>query len=101
MKGPALQLQTLSERFSDPLLTALTGMLAILLFVVSPLQAAGIISAHHFGFAFGLLLLVAVFIVSRSATAVAAIVVSIALLFLATILRLRHPSLLDIWLDAS
>ena len=32
----------LQERFRDPLLTALTIMLAVLLFVVGPLQAAGI-----------------------------------------------------------
>ena len=39
----------LQERYSDPLLTALTLMLSILLFVVGPLQAAGIVEAHHFG----------------------------------------------------
>jgi hypothetical protein len=59
----------LQERFSDRLLTALTIMLLVLLFVVSPLQAAGVVEAHHFGLAFGLVLVAAVFIVSGSAIA--------------------------------
>ena len=56
----------LQERYSDPLLTALTVMLAVLLFVVGPLQAAGVVAAHQFGIAFGLVLVAAVFIVSAA-----------------------------------
>jgi hypothetical protein len=37
----------LQEQYSDPLLTALTIMLAMLLFVVGPLQAAGVVAAHY------------------------------------------------------
>jgi hypothetical protein len=91
----------LQERFSDPLLTVLTIMLLVLLFVVGPLQAAGIVEAHHFGLAFGLVLVAAVFIVSGSAIAVAATLVAIALIAGATVLRLRQPSALDIYLDAT
>jgi hypothetical protein len=57
-------LLALRKRLGDPLLTVLTLMLAILMFVVGPLQAAGIVAAHHFGLAFGLVLMAAVFIVS-------------------------------------
>jgi hypothetical protein len=39
----------LQARLGDPLLTALTIMLAILLFVIAPLQAGGVIAAHYFG----------------------------------------------------
>jgi hypothetical protein len=101
MKPTGVTLHRLSERLGDPLLTALTIMLVALLFVVAPLQAAGIVAAHHFGFAFGLVLVAAVFIVSRSVIAVAAILVAIALILLATVLRLRQPAILDIYLDAS
>jgi hypothetical protein len=38
------------ERARDPLLTALTVMLAVLMFVLAPLQAAGVLAAHWFGF---------------------------------------------------
>lgn len=92
--------RTLRDRLADPLLTALTLMLAIVLFVVAPLQAAGIVAAHNFGIAFGLVLVAAVFIVSESWIAVGAILVALALIVAATILRLRHPSLLDIYLDS-
>jgi Ion channel len=91
----------LQERFSDPLLTALTIMLAILMFVVGPLQAAGYVGAHHFGIAFAFVLVVAVFIVSGSALAVGAILIAIGLVLAATVLRLRQPSNLDIFLEAS
>jgi hypothetical protein len=91
----------LQEQYSDPLLTALTVMLAVLLFVVGPLQAAGVAAAHHFGIAFGLVLVAAVFIVSGSAVALAAVLVTLGLIVLATALRLRHPSTVDIYLDAT
>jgi hypothetical protein len=92
--------RTLRDRLADPLLTALTVMLAIILFVVAPLQAAGIVAAHNFGVAFGLVLVAAVFLVSESWTAVIAILVALALIAAATILRLRQPSIIDIYLDA-
>jgi hypothetical protein len=91
----------LQERYSDPLLTALTIMLAMLLFVVGPLQAAGVVAVHYFAFAFAAVLLAAVFIVSGSALAVGAILVAVALILAATVSRLRQPSVLDIYLDAA
>jgi len=75
-------------------------MLAILMFVVAPLQAMGLLAAHHFGIAFALVLIVAVFAVSGSLIAVAATLVAVAMIFVATVLRLRQPSLFDVYLDA-
>jgi hypothetical protein len=91
----------LQERLTDPLLTALTIMMAVLMFVVAPLQAVGVFAAHHFGIAFALLLVAAVFMVSGSALAVAAILLAIALVGVATTLRLQQPSIIDVYLDAS
>jgi len=91
----------LRERLSDPLLTALTVMLAVLMFVVGPLQAVGVFGAHHFGLAFGLMLVVSVFVVSGSVVALTATLFAVALVVVATILRLRQPSAIDIYLDAS
>ena len=90
----------LQERYSDPLLTALTLMLAILLFVVGPLQAAGYVEARQFGIAFAFVLLAAVFIVSISVVAVGAILLAIGLVIFAGMLRAQHPSDIDIFLDA-
>ncbi len=91
----------LQERLQDPLLTALTILLAVLMFVIAPLQASGLLAVHYFGIAFALVLALAVFIVSGSPAAVGATLLAVALVVGATLLRLRHPSLLDIYLDAS
>ncbi len=91
----------LQKRYSEPLLTALTVMLVILLFVVAPLQAAGMVGAHHFGIAFGFVMLATIFVVSRSKLAVGAILLAIALIVCAGFLRLRHPSAENIYLDAA
>lgn len=99
MKGGE-SLHRLRHRLSDPLLTALTIMLAVLLFVIGPLQAAGVVAAHHFAIAFGLVLVAAVFIVSESWIAVTAILIAISLIVAATVMRLRQPSVVDIYLDA-
>jgi hypothetical protein len=69
--------------------------------VVSPLQAAGVVAVHYFAFAFAAVLLAAVFIVSGSWVAVGAILVAVALILAATVLRLSQPSALDIYLDAA
>lgn len=91
----------LRERLGDPLLTALTVMLAVVMFVIAPLQAVGFVGAHHFGLAFGLVLVVAVFVVSGSVVALTATLFAVALVLVATILRVRQPSTIDIYLDAT
>ena len=91
----------LPPALKDPLLTALTIMLAVIMFVAAPLQAAGVLGAHGFGFVIGAVIIAAAFIVSNSWLAVAPLLVSLALIALATLFRLRHPSATDIFLDAS
>ena len=44
--GQGERLRALQERYSDPLLTLLTALLLLMMFVVAPLQAAGIIRRH-------------------------------------------------------
>ncbi len=90
----------LREELHDPALTALTVMLAILMFVVGPMQAVGDLGAHHFGMVVSFLLVVAIFIVSGSAMAVCALLVAIAMVVAATAFRLRQPSIVDLYLDA-
>jgi hypothetical protein len=97
---PLPKFKSLQDRYSDPLLTALTVMLAILLFAVGPMQASGLAAAHEFGIAFGLVLVVAVFVVSGSMIALAAVLLAVGCVATATIMRLTHPSNTDILLDA-
>src|SRR3954462_14732341 len=79
----------LCERLSDPALTALTFLLAVLLFVVGPLQIAGVVTRQWFGICFGLVLIPAALLVSRSTIAVVSILMSMALVVVAAVLELR------------
>ncbi|HKA78054.1 MAG TPA: ion channel [Pseudolabrys sp.] len=92
--------QALQKRLSDPALTGLAVLLAILMFVVAPLQAVGVLGAHHFAMAVALVLVAGTFIVSGSAVAVTAMLTAIALVVAATTMRLRQPSFVDLYLDA-
>ena len=88
----------LHERISDPLLTVLTIMLAVLLFVVAPLQVAG--AGHYVGFVFLSVLILAAFMVSDSRVAVGMILVAIALIIVAMAIEFQRPSVVENYLDA-
>lgn len=65
---------------TDPLLTALTVMLAVIMFVAAPLQAAGVFGAHEFGIAIGVVIIAAAVIISNSWLAVVPLALRTALL---------------------
>ena len=88
----------LHERISDPLLTVLTIMLAVLLFVVAPLQVAG--AGYYVGFVFLSVLILAAFMVSGSRVAVGMILVAIALIIVAMAIEFQRPSVVENYLDA-
>jgi hypothetical protein len=90
----------LRDRWSDPLLTALTGLLLVMLFVVAPLQALGLFIFQAFELALAIILGVGVFLVSGSRTAVVAMLGAIAMVTVGAILRLKSPSVLDLNLFA-
>ena len=91
----------LRERLGDPLLTALTVMMMLLLFVIGPLQAAGVAAAHFFGVLFALVAIAVVFVVSGNPLAVAGTLISFILSIATSTLRQHHPSDLDIYLEAA
>ncbi len=91
----------LRERFGDPLLTTLTIMLALLLFVIAPLQASGVRGAHFFGILFGFVLVAAVFVISGSRLAVAATALALILSVVTSSLRAHHQSIVDVYLEAA
>src|SRR5580704_9364802 len=90
----------LRDRWSDPLLTALTGLLLVMLFVVAPLQALGLFIFQAFELALAIILGVGGFLVSKSRTAVVAMLGAIAMVTVGAILRLKSPSVLDLNLFA-
>jgi glycine/D-amino acid oxidase-like deaminating enzyme len=94
------RLVTLREQWSDPLLTALTVLLVIMLFVVAPLQALGIFVFEAFDFVFALVLVTGVFILSGSRAAVVAMLISLGMASFGAISRLKAPSMLDVSLFA-
>ena len=90
----------LRARWSDPLLTALTVLLIVMLFVVAPLQASGVFIFQAFELAFAFILVAGVFVMSGSPTAVGAMLVAVAMATVGGILRLKAPSILDVNLFA-
>jgi hypothetical protein len=90
----------LRKRWSDPLLTALTVLLIVMLFVMAPLQAMGIFVFQAFEFVFAIILIAGVFVMSGSRTAVAAMAVALLMAAVAAISRIKAPSILDIKLLA-
>jgi hypothetical protein len=87
----------LKRRVSDQLLTALTILLPLLLFVLAPLQSNGVISGTLFGIMFGLTLIPAIVMLSDDRMAVSAILIALILVFIAAV---RQGTLLDRYLDA-
>jgi hypothetical protein len=90
----------LRERWSDPLLTALTVLLFVMLFVIAPLQASGIFLFQAFELVFAIILIAGVFVMSGSHVAVAAMAVALVMATVGAIFRLKAPSILDINLFA-
>jgi len=86
----------LRERWSDPLLTALTILVIFFMFFIAPLQAVGIIKFQQFAFVFTLVLVGGVFIMSGSFTAVILVLVAAGMAGTAAVHRLTAPSILDI-----
>jgi hypothetical protein len=90
----------LRERWSDPLLTALTVLLVVMLFVFAPLQASGILVFQAFEFLFAIILIAGVFVMSGSRIAFVAMIVALTMAAVGAVLRLKSPSILDINLFA-
>jgi ion channel len=91
----------LREQWSDSLLTALTVLLFVMLFVMAPLQASGVLLFQAFEFFFAIILIAGVFVMSGSRIAAVAMIVALAMATVGGILRLKSPSILDLNLFAA
>jgi hypothetical protein len=92
--------RNLQEQFGDPILTALTIILLLLMFAVAPLQAVGIVIFEALGFVLALVMIVGALFMLGSKTAFIAMLAAFGMNVTAALLRLRHPSAFDIYLVA-
>jgi Ion channel len=91
---------SMRDRWGDSLLTALTGLLVVMLFVVAPIQALGLYLFQAFELVLAVIFVVGVFVMSGSRIAAGAMLGALAMATAGAILRIRSPSLLDINLFA-
>jgi hypothetical protein len=88
------------DRWGDSLLTVLTGLLVVMMFVVAPLQSLGLLAFQVSELLLALLLVGGVFAMSGSRTAVAAMLVALVMIVTGAVLRIKSPSILDLDLFA-
>jgi Ion channel len=93
-------LDRLRERWSDPLLTTLTVLLILMLFVFAPLQAIGFKLFQVLSFVSALGLIAGIFLLSGSPAVVVALLAAFAMAGTAALSRLSTPSVLDVYLFA-
>lgn len=91
----------LQRRWGDPLLTVLTILLALLLFVVAPLHAAGIFASEDVGLAVAVVVIGTVVFAYGFSPAVTVLLLAFGLAATASVLRNQHQTPLDLYLDAS
>jgi hypothetical protein len=90
----------LRERWSDPLLTALTVLLMLMLFVFAPLQAIGFKAFQVLGFVSALVIIGGVYLMSGSPLVVVALLAAFIMAGTAAVSRISAPSVLDVYLLA-
>jgi ion channel len=86
----------LREKWGDSLLTVLTALLSVMLFVLAPLQALGYVVFQVFELAVAIILIACVFVLSGSRTVVIAMAVGLVMLVAGAILRVRSPSMIEL-----
>src|SRR5271167_5024646 len=88
------------QRWNDRVISILTVVLILMLFVFAPLEAVGITVFQVLGFASALVLIGGVFFLSASPMVAAAMVAALAMAVWAAFARLTVPSSFDIYLVA-
>jgi hypothetical protein len=90
--------RVLEQELSDKLLTTLTILLSVLVFVIAPLQANGVIAGRYFGLIFGAVLIPAAFMLAANWLAAGSIIAAIALVIVASEVE---STIVDAYLDAA
>jgi Ion channel len=93
-------LYRIRERWSDPLLTVLTAILMLMMFVFAPLQAIGFRSFQVLEFISALCLIAGAFLMSGNPTITVALLFALIMAGTAAVSRLNAASILDVYLFA-
>ena len=93
--------QRLRVRLSDPLLTVLTIVFALMLFVIAPLHAAGIFASEDVGLGVAVIVICTAVFAYGLSPAVFVLVAALGIAVAASVLRHRHQTPLDLYLDAT
>ena len=101
VRDAKMRFRRLQERLGDPLLTVLTILLALLLFIIAPLHAAGIVLSQDVGLAVAFVVIVTVLFAYGISAAVVVMLLGFGAALAATVLRHRHQTPLDLYLDAT
>src|SRR4029079_5398235 len=89
------------ERVPGPLHTVPALLLGLLLFVVAPMHAAGIIRSEDVGLLVGLVVIGTVWFQNGMSFAVGVMFLALWLVLMSAVLRLQEHSTLDLYLDAT
>jgi Ion channel len=96
--GQADRFRALQEQYSDPALTLLTVLLLFLMFVVAPLQAAGVLAFQGFSVVVAVVMIGGVLVISGSTVAAIITLIAFSLIVVVLILRLgNEPSAYDLY----
>lgn len=93
--------RNLREQYGDQVLTALTILILLMMFVAAPLSAVGITAFQEFGFVVGLAMIVGALFMSGNIIAFIAMSVAFGMNLTAALHRLRNPSAFDLYLVAA
>ena len=96
-----VRLLELQKRYSDQLLTVLTVLLATMLFVVTPIQAAGFLIIDAFGLIVGLAMVAAAFVISANPAITTTMLAAFSLNVAVVLLRLFRPLPFDLYIVAA
>ena len=99
--GSRSRLRQLQLKHSDQLLSVLTVLLLVMLFVVAPFQAVGIKIFDAFGVVVGMVMIAGVLIISASPAATAIMLVGFSLNIIVVTARLIQPLPYDLYLSAA
>jgi len=88
----------LRERWHDRLLTTLTVLMVLMMFVFAPLQAIGIKLFQVLGFVSALMIIGGVFLMSGSPVVMVALLTAFVMAVTAAVSRINSPSILDVYL---
>jgi hypothetical protein len=90
----------LQERLGDSLLTLLTLVIALWLFVISPMHGSALIGTEILGFLVAMVVTAALHVLSKSPIASVLMLLAVGLSVAAAALRMQQASMLDVYLNA-